>query len=295
VDAISESREEVVYREITHTAHGDLIGVKRVAGTESPAMLQGAVRDPAGQRDAVLDTLQHPEGKDFSGYLDDWNYLGEDGHCGFWISTPVDWWALLRGGPQAAIYDFIDQPGLIGDLFAEYTRYAAALLDSFLRQCLPQADSIGLGGSTTSMSVMSPRLLEALTVPFVRALQAVADRYGVPTQYHMCGRSRAAIPILAEAGVGGMDALECPPTGDVDLGEVKRLFGDRLSLRGNVNSITTMLRGTPEDVEREVIRCLEDAKAGGGFILGVGDQTPYWTPEENIRALVEAGRKYGRY
>jgi uroporphyrinogen-III decarboxylase len=295
VEAISESRDEVVYREITHTPHGDLIGVSRVAGTESPAMLSGAVQDPLAQRDAVLSTLQHPDTKDFSGYLDDWNYVGDDGHCGFWIATPVDWWSILRGGPQAALYDFMDQPALIADLFAEYTRYAVALLDSFLRACLPQADSIGLGGSTTSMSVSSPRLLETHTLPFVRAIQAVADRYNVPTQYHMCGRSRAAIPFLAEAGVNGMDALECPPTGDVDLAEVKRLFGDRLTLRGNVNSITTMLRGAPQDVEREVIRCLHDAKEGGGYILGVGDQTPYWTPLENLTALVEAGRKYGAY
>lgn len=34
---------------------------------------------------------------------------------------------------------------------------------------------------------------------------------------------------------------------------------------------------------------------GGGYILGVGDQTPYSTPEENLHAFVEAGRKYGKY
>jgi len=258
-------------------------------------VLEGLVKDPVGERDKVLDLLQHPESKDFRGYVRDWEYVGDDGHCGFWISTPVDWWAALRGGPEPAIYDFADHPALIRDLFAEYTRYAAALLERFLREHRPQADSIGLGGSTTSMSVLSPQYLREYTVPFAQAVSEVARRYEVPTQYHMCGRSRQAIPILVEAGVGGMDALECPPTGDVDLGEVKRAFGDRISLRGNVNSIVTMLRGTPEDVEREVLRCMNDAKAGGGFILGVGDQTPYWTPEENLWAFVAAGRKYGAY
>ena len=39
----------------------------------------------------------------------------------------------------------------------------------------------------------------------------------------------------------------------------------------------------------------ESAKAGGGYILGVGDQTPYHTPEDNLYAFVEYGKKYGRY
>ena len=30
------------------------------------------------------------------------------------------------------------------------------------------------------------------------------------------------------------------------------------------------------------------AKEGGGYILGVGDQTPYNTPEENMYAFVAA-------
>jgi uroporphyrinogen-III decarboxylase len=112
----------------------------------------------------------------------------------------------------------------------------------------------------------------------------------------MCGRSRPAVDILAEESrIDALEPLERRPTGDVDLKEVKTKFGARLSLKGNVNSIETMLQGTPADVEREVKVCVEAAAEGGGYILAVGDQIPYWTPEENIRMLVEAGRRYGRY
>ena len=81
----------------------------------------------------------------------------------------------------------------------------------------------------------------------------------------------------------------------VDLAEVKRAFGNRMSLSGNVNSITVMLNGTPGDVEGDVRRCMDAAKAGGGFILSVGDQTPYATPEPIMRAFVAAGRALGAY
>jgi uroporphyrinogen-III decarboxylase len=212
---------------------------------------------------------------------------------GLWIASPFDWWSALRGGPQTAIMDTFDRSGLLSLLFRAYTDYAVAVLQRALATA--PVDSVGIGGSTTSMSVISPGLHRAYSLPFGRALCAECRRAGVPTQYHMCGRSRQALPVTAEMGVDGFDALECPPTGDVDLAEVKRTFGERFSLKGNVNSITVMLNGGPDDVVREVERCMEAAKAGGGYICSVGDQCPPETPDENIFALVEAARRLGAY
>jgi len=294
IEIVKDTDEEVVYSETIHTRAGDLSDRLRITPTESIAMLEGFVKDPAADRDKVLATLEHPDSKDYSGYAAAYEHAGEGGHCGFWVRGPVEWWASLRGGPETMIYDLVDYPQPIDDLFHAYNEYTVALLADFLERHASIADSIGIGGSTSSMSVISPQHLMDYTVPFVRAIKAVTAKFDVPLQYHMCGRSREAIPILVEAGVDGMDALECPPTGNVDLAEVKRTFGDRISLRGNVNSIEVMLHGTPADVQRDVIRCMHAAKDGGGYILGVGDQTPYHTPDENIFALVEAGRKFGR-
>ena len=40
---------------------------------------------------------------------------------------------------------------------------------------------------------------------------------------------------------------------------------------------------------------MRDAGRGGGFILSTGDQCGRDTPYENIVAVVEAAKKYGRY
>ena len=287
--------EEVVYEKIIHTASGDLKAVFQITPFESIGILKGCVDHPAQDFKKIMRLLENPDTKDFGKYMSDWNYAGDDGHCGLWIPTPVDWWSILRRSPEIAVYDFMDFSELMQDIFKEYTRYCVALVEAFLRNHLLMADSVGLGGSSTSMSVISPTIPQDHIVGFVGSIKAVTARYNVPLTYHMCGRSRQAISLLVEAGVDSMDALECPPTGDVDLGEVKRLFGSRISLRGNINTITTMLNGTPADVEKEVERCMKDGKAGGGYILGPGDQTPYNTPNENIFALVESGRKHGVY
>jgi len=289
---LKETPDEVLYRRIIHTKKGDIAATYSI-GRKTPVVCrEHFVRNPEEDKDKVLELLKHPDSKDLTEIVTAYREIGERAHTGFWISTPVDWWNSLRN-LQDVIMDLCDLKEIIRPLFQTYTEYASALVDNVLKNT--PVDSIGIGGSSTSMSVISPEFHREYSLEFGRAICKTAHKHGKPVQYHMCGKSRKMLPITAEMGVDGFDALESPPTGDVDLAEVKRTFGGRISLRGNVNSITVMLNGSPQDVERDVLRCMESAKEGGGFILGVGDQTPYNTSEENLYAFVEAGRKYGRY
>jgi len=88
--------------------------------------------------------------------------------------------------------------------------------------------------------------------------------------------------------------FERPPGGDVtSLAAVRRRYGSRIGIMGNVHTIDVLLNGTPEDVRRQVRECIEEA-AGGPFILSTGDQVSHLTPEANIRAFCDAGREFGR-
>ena len=287
-----ESEEQITYNSVLPTPKGDL-EAEFFIGRHSPvSTIQPYVKSPEDDYDKVMGTLQNPDSKDLSDIHYAYTQIGSRAHVGFWLDTPIDWWASLRT-TQNMIMDLLDFPALMNNVFAAYTEYAIALTDYVLgNTCL---DSVGLGGSNTSMSVISPDLYRRYGLKFGQTICAVSAKHGKPVQYHMCGRSRQALAITQEMGVDGFDALESPPTGDVDLAEVKKTFGGKISLRGNVNSISVMLQGKPADVEADVLRCMNSAKTGGGFILGVGDQTPYDTPEENMFAFVEAGKKYGKY
>ena len=289
---VKESVEQISYSSVIHTRKGDL-KANFFVGRHSPVSIVLAyVRSPQADYEKVLDTLQHPDSKDLSDINYAYAQIGARAHVGFWLPTPIEWWGYLRS-TQNMILDLLDFPELMSKIFAAYTEYAVALTDHVLgNTCL---DSVGLGGSSTSMSVISPDLHRSHSLQFGQAICAVSHKYGRPVQYHMCGKSRKALAITQEMGVDGFDALESPPTGDIDLAEVKKIFGAEVSLRGNVNSISVMLQGKPAEVDADVLRCMESAKSNGGFILGVGDQTPYDTPEENMFAFVESGKKYGKY
>jgi len=292
VTNVKEKRDEVIYTEIIHTKCGDLSAEYTISRKAPVSRLEPFVKSPEADYEKVMNLLKHPDTKDLSAIKPAYKEIGTRAHVGFWISTPIDWWDGLRG-TQNMIMDLCDYPGLMKKIFSAYTEYAKTLLNHVLKNT--PLDSVGIGGSSTSMSVINPDFHREYSLDFGRIICAVAHKYDKPVQYHMCGKSRAALPITAEMGVDGFDALECPPTGDVDLAEVKMKFGRKVSLRGNVNSIHVMLNGKPEDVEKDIIRCMASAKEGGGYILGVGDQTPYHTPEENLRAFVEYGKKYGKY
>ena len=61
---------------------------------------------------------------------------------------------------------------------------------------------------------------------------------------------------------------------------------------GNVNPITTLWNGTPEQIKEEAYKCINAAGADGRFILAAGCEVPKDTPIKNIQALVMAAKSY---
>ena len=92
-----------------------------------------------------------------------------------------------------------------------------------------------------------------------------------------------------------IDPLEIPPMGDCDLADLKKQYGDRIVLKGNLHTTDVMLRGSVDDVIEACKKAIDDAGENGGFILSTGDQCGRDTPDENIRAMVRTAAEYGKY
>jgi uroporphyrinogen decarboxylase len=92
-----------------------------------------------------------------------------------------------------------------------------------------------------------------------------------------------------------IDPLEIPPMGDCDLAEIKHLYGDKIVLKGNLHTTNVMLRGTVDTVVSASRKAIDDAADGGRFILSTGDQCGRDTPDDNLFAMIDTARTYGRY
>jgi uroporphyrinogen decarboxylase len=158
------------------------------------------------------------------------------------------------------------------------------------------ADEIMLGGSASSLSASSPAHFRKYDLPFIQAAARICRELGVFSHLHVCGKSRQVVEMVAEeTDVDVMEPLEEPPGGNVDIADIKRRYGHRLCLKGNLNTFQFMLTATPEQVAEKAKRLIDDCAAGGGFVLSTGDQCGRDTPDANIFKLVEVARTYGQY
>lgn len=203
-----------------------------------------------------------------------------------------NWNSYVQGGIQALAYAEMDSPEILEE-WCEWDHERGDREMELTLQARP--DYILFGGSGT-ITLASPKLAARYCIPALKKWSKWAKEAGIPTMLHSCGKDRILADMLAaDTDIGMINPLEVPPMGDIDLAEVKRKHGRRLGFMGNLHTTEVMLLGTPEFVRHKALEAIRDAGPGGGFILSTGDQCGRETPEENLFAIVEAAKRYGRY
>jgi uroporphyrinogen decarboxylase len=99
---------------------------------------------------------------------------------------------------------------------------------------------------------------------------------------------------IKNAGITCIEGLDPPPKGDIVLSEAKDMVGDKVCLKGNVDTVLLEAE-SPESIEKAVKDCVDSAAYGGGYFLSAVDQPTIKTPLENMTSFVKAGKKFGIY
>ncbi len=76
---------------------------------------------------------------------------------------------------------------------------------------------------------------------------------------------------------------------------IKKEYGQRICIKGNVDCTKALVYGTEKDVEEEVKACLHKAAYGEGYILSSSNTIHSGVKPENYVAMIKALRKYGKY
>jgi uroporphyrinogen decarboxylase len=278
------------------TPHGELTQRIDYLPDDPPWEIEKPIKELRRDWPRLRSLLGEHEDWQWKSEFEDRERIGELGVYSVAVGIPQDWWFFQRnGGYNTIFYDYVDDGPYMEEVFAFYTRRSMAFLRAALH-ATPKPDEIMLGGSASSLSISSPALFRQYDLPFIQEADRICKEAGVFSHVHVCGRSDKIVEMVAEeSDVDVIEPLEGPPGGNVDIAEVKRRYGSRICLKGNLNTFEFMLNATPTEVEDAAKRLIDDCAAGGGFVLSTGDQCGRDTPDANIFKLVEVAKTYGVY
>ena len=89
--------------------------------------------------------------------------------------------------------------------------------------------------------------------------------------------------------------MDPPPLGNVTLAEAKQKIGDRISLKGNIDSVNVLLLADDDDVDRIVRETLQAGKPNGGYVLSTACSVAQDVKTDRIRRLYVLAEEYGYY
>ena len=112
---------------------------------------------------------------------------------------------------------------------------------------------------------------------------------------HTCGAIGDRLDLMDQTSVDGIDTLDPPPLGTVQLDEAKAKFGDRFFLKGNLDSINELLNADDKTFEEAVIGRIKTGKPGSGYILSTACSVSPYVKPERLKRLAELSEMYGTY
>jgi hypothetical protein len=197
-------------------------------------------------------------------------------------------------GYEPALMALLDDPEKVEACLAALTGGTAALMGILAHA---DADAILVSSAFAGGGLISPAHYTRFVLPYERRAIAGfrATFPDVPIYTHTCGAIGDRLELMAETGTGGIDTLDPPPLGNVELADAKRRIGGRLFIKGNIDPVNVVLGGTPAAVRAAAERCLADAMAGGGYVLSTACSVAPASPPENILQIRAAADAAGRY
>jgi uroporphyrinogen decarboxylase-like protein len=200
------------------------------------------------------------------------------------VFSPFSQWIEFLGIEEAMV-SLIDDPGSVKRFLGQLVEGTAALARGLIAA---GADAVLMSSAYAGAGFISRTHYEEFVLPFERA---VIERIKPAIVYtHTCGAIGDRLDLMERTGTDGIDTLDPPPLGTVELAEARRRLSPHVFIKGNIDPVNTALRGTPDDCYRAATERI--AAAGPRqYILSTACSVPPRAPAENIMAIARAARE----
>jgi len=203
------------------------------------------------------------------------------------VTSPFDYLLDLLGHEQGlmALITHKERCLAILDRFAEGTAAVARRLAEL------GVDAVKISSPFAGMGFISPDFYRTFVLPFESHIVQAVRQQGIHAYLHTCGEISDRLELMVTSGASGIECLDPPPLGNVDLAEAVDRIGKSAFIKGNIDPVNLLLNGSVEDIEREVRRVLQTGRRAKGFILSTACSVAPGVPRENLKILARVAKE----
>jgi len=199
--------------------------------------------------------------------------------------TPFDQFSMSRS-MQPFTYDLYDRPEKVKAASLRLARPFA--LTHYLNTKISGIPRMLIYVHRSSTDFVSPKMFEEISLPSLQIICETLIEKGITPILHCDGNWDKNLKHLRK-----LPAKKCiiQFDGPTDMFRAKEEIGDMHCLFGDVNAYDLVM-GSPSQIDEYCHRLIEEVGKGGGFILAAGCEVPPNAKPENVKAMIEAPRKY---
>lgn len=139
--------------------------------------------------------------------------------------------------------------------------------------------------------LFSPAIYKKLIYPYHKKIKDLCQKHNLFLIYHCDGYVKEFISLLVEVEIDAIQPLEARCGNDVR--EYKRIFGDKITLFGNISA--EILSSNRGKIKEEIESKVKIAMKGGRYIFHSDHSIPPTVSLENYRYAIELAKKIGSY
>lgn len=208
------------------------------------------------------------------------------------VFSPFSQWMELLGSEAGAI-SLIDDPAKVHACLDRLTEGAIQLAH---RQIACGVDAVLISSAFAGAGFISRDHHAEFVLPYERRLTEAIKAQGKVFVYtHTCGAIGDRLDLMVQTGTQGIDTLDPPPLGTVELDQAKAFLAGKAFIKGNIDAVNTLLVGPHDRFVEDVQWRLEVGKPGGGYILSSACSVAPHVEPARLEMLVELAERYGTY
>ncbi len=262
--------------------------IKRFTGEDTPYPLKGPIKS---ERDLRSYTPPDPHDESILSDLPSIIERFKNRKAIMCIGPTIFANSFYLRGMENLLMDYILRPHLAKNLAQMSMEY---YLEFHKRLIRAGVDVIVLGDDYAYKTgpLMSPSQFKEFVYPYLKKIVANIHKQGAYCIKHTDGNIWQIIDMIVDTDIDGIGPLE--PAAGMDLGKVKKKYGHRVCVIGNID-LGLLSRATIDEVIEETKRCIMRVSPGGGHILSSGNSISSSVKPENFIAMIKTAKIYGKY